>query len=218
MTCARRVSASPHERTTSPMTAKGESFSRRNRYVGEAKPITIREEAPEGLRTTILNTAKKLGMGPKRLRPIICQALNARPDPFNWSEYPNIWDEVQELLYECDWFRVYDIIEDVYAILDRDRSEISLEHVLPEKPEGNWPQFSYDEARGYYKRIGNLCLLRARDNSTAKNASFVKKQPIYANSPYELTKQVGAVADWTVVAITDRQKRLAQIAVTTWAL
>ena len=53
---------------------------------------------------------------------------------------------------------------------------------------------------------------------TAKNASFVKKQPIYANSPYELTKQVGAVADWTVVEITDRQKRLAQIAVTTWAL
>ena len=33
------------------MVAKG-SFSRRNRYVGEAKQITIREEAPEGLRTT----------------------------------------------------------------------------------------------------------------------------------------------------------------------
>ena len=105
-----------------------------------------------------------------------------------------------------------------WHIPNDDRSEINLEHVLPEKPEGNWPQFSYDEARGYYKRIGNLCLLRARDNSTAKNASFAKKQPIYANSPYELTKQVGAVADWTVVAIADRQKRLAQIAVTTWAL
>ena len=111
------------ERRASPMAEKG-SFSRRNRYVGEAKPITIREEAPEGLRTTILNTAKKLGLGAKRLRPIICQALNARPDPFNWTEYPNIWEEVQRLMYECDWFRVYDIIEDVYAILDKDREPV----------------------------------------------------------------------------------------------
>ena len=103
------------------MTAGGESFSRRNRYVGEAQPITIREDAPEGLRTTILNTATKLGLGPKRLRSIICEALNARPDPFNWSAYPNVWDEVQGLMYECEWFRVYDIIEDVYAILDKDR-------------------------------------------------------------------------------------------------
>lgn len=106
------------------MAAGGKSFSRRNRYVGEAQPITIREEAPEGLRTTILNTAKKLGLGPKRLRPIICETLNARPDPFNWSEYPNVWDEVQGLMYECDWFKVYDIIEDVYAILDKDRGPV----------------------------------------------------------------------------------------------
>ena len=105
-----------------------------------------------------------------------------------------------------------------WHIPNDDQSEINLEHVLPEKPEGNWPKFSDDEVKLYYKRIGNLCLLRATDNSTAKSASFATKAPVYANSPYELTKQISTTEDWTVVEIADRQKTLAPIAVTTWAI
>ncbi len=105
-----------------------------------------------------------------------------------------------------------------WHIPNDDRSEINLEHVLPEKPEGNWPKFSDDEVRLYYKRIGNLCLLRASDNSTAKSASFSTKMPIYENSPYELTKQIATAADWTVSEITNRQKTLAPIAVATWPI
>ncbi len=105
-----------------------------------------------------------------------------------------------------------------WHIPNDDRSEINLEHVLPEKPQENWPKFSEDEVRLYYKRIGNLCLLRASDNSTAKSASFVTKRPIYENSPYELTKQIGTETNWTVVEITARQKKLTPIAVKTWAI
>ena len=105
-----------------------------------------------------------------------------------------------------------------WHIANDDRSEINLDHVLPEKPEGNWPKFSDDEVKLYYKRIGNLCLLRATDNSTAKSASFATKAPVYANSPYELTKQISTTEDWTVVEIADRQKTLAPIAVKTWAI
>ena len=105
-----------------------------------------------------------------------------------------------------------------WHIPNDDRTEINLEHVLPEKPEGNWPRFSDDEVRLYRKRIGNLCLMRASDNSTAKSASFSAKVAIYVNSPYELTKQIATVSDWTVVEITDRQKTLAGIAVRTWRI
>ena len=105
-----------------------------------------------------------------------------------------------------------------WHIPNDDRSEINLEHVLPEKPEGNWPKFSDDEVKLYCKRIGNLCLLRARDNSTAKSAGFSTKAPIYTQSPYELTKQIGTAHDWTVVEITDRQRTLAPIAVKTWPI
>ena len=105
-----------------------------------------------------------------------------------------------------------------WHIPNDDRSEINLEHVLPEKPEGNWPRFSDDAVRLYYKRIGNLCLLRAIDNSTAKSASFATKAPFYAKTPYELTKQIASATDWTVAEIADRQKTLARIAVKTWPI
>ena len=105
-----------------------------------------------------------------------------------------------------------------WHIPNDDRSQINLEHVLPEKPEGNWPQFSDDEVRLYYKRIGNLCLLRASDNSTQKSASFATKRPVYVKSAYELTKQLATATDWAINEIADRQKTLASIAVKTWTI
>ena len=60
---------------------------------------------------TVLETAWELSLSPPPLRIIICRALRVRPDPGNWSEYPNVWDEVQGLMYGCEWFKVYDIIE-----------------------------------------------------------------------------------------------------------
>jgi hypothetical protein len=103
-----------------------------------------------------------------------------------------------------------------WHIPNDDRSAINLEHVLPEKPEGNWPQFSDEQVKLYYKRIGNLCLMRASDNSAAKSDGFPKKKPMFAASPYLLTNQIAAEPDWTVAAITARQKALAALAVKTW--
>ena len=51
-----------------------------------------------------------------------------------------------------------------------------------------------------------------------ENANFATKSPIYAASPYELTKQVATVTDWTVVEITECQKALAPVAVKTWVI
>ena len=93
------------------------SFSRRNQYAGAAKEISIREDAPEGLRVTVLEAGRNLGCGPSHLRTIVCAALRVRPDPDNWSEYPNVWVEVQYLMYGCEWFKVYDIIEALHAHL-----------------------------------------------------------------------------------------------------
>ena len=94
------------------------SFSRRNQYAGAAKEISIREDAPEGLRVTVLEVARNLGWGPSHLRRIVCAVLRVRPDPDNWSEYPNIWEEVQAHIHECEWFKVYDIIEALHARLE----------------------------------------------------------------------------------------------------
>jgi AbiJ N-terminal domain 4 len=101
-----------------------ESFSRRNRYSGGPKEITVREDAPEGLRIAVFETVHKLGWKPSVLRNAICAVLRVRPDPDNWSEYPNIWGEVKDLMYGCDWFKVYDIIEALYhELAEYDRQD-----------------------------------------------------------------------------------------------
>lgn len=95
--------------------APQEPFSKRHRYVSPTKEITIREDAPENLRYFVLQTTIDLGWSPSALRDIMCRVLRKAPDGGNWSEYPNIWGEVQSLMYGCDWFRVYDAIEELHS-------------------------------------------------------------------------------------------------------
>lgn len=104
-------------------------FSKRNRLT-RPKDISIREEAPESLRFFILDTMQKLGWEPSGLRSLICRVLRTRPDPGNWSEYPNIFGEVQDLMYGCDWFKVYDIIEAFHASLAEDDENSGEENAV----------------------------------------------------------------------------------------
>ncbi len=97
-----------------------------------------------------------------------------------------------------------------------DKAIINLEHVLPKRPEGNWAQFSTEEADLYVNRLGNQVLMRASDNSAAKSSSFTIKRPIFAASPYVLTSQVGSLLHWDGDSINQRQKGLASLAVKAW--
>jgi hypothetical protein len=105
-----------------------------------------------------------------------------------------------------------------WHIPNDDADQINLEHVLPQRPGANWPQFDSDQAKLYCKRIGNLVLMRKSQNTNIQNLPFAAKQPILAQSPYSLTNQIGTAADWTVVEITKRQRILAGLALTTWPI
>src|SRR4051812_10881835 len=92
------------------------SFSRRHGYAGQAMPITVREDAPEALRHAVVQIAAEVGFeAPSAKRALICRVLRVMPDSNNWSEYPNIAGEVQDLITSCQWYRVYDIAEAFYA-------------------------------------------------------------------------------------------------------
>ncbi len=97
-----------------------------------------------------------------------------------------------------------------------DQSVINLEHVLPRRPEGNWPDWTDDEIRLYTTRVGNLVLMRASDNSSLKSDAFDDKRKIYDESPYVLTNHIAGCNAWTIDEINERQVRLAEIAVRTW--
>jgi hypothetical protein len=96
-----------------------EPFSKRFGYAGASQDITVREDAPEPLRVAIVDEAPNCGLDPYDLRRIICRTLRKRPDSNNWSA-GNVWGEVQELVDECEWFRVYDIIEAILRELGDD--------------------------------------------------------------------------------------------------
>src|ERR1019366_9627441 len=96
-------------------------FSKRHGYRAP-KEITIREDAPQSLRFFVLETAKNLNWGPAMVRPIVCRVLRVTPDANNWTEYLNVDDEVNSLIFGCDWFKVYDIIEALHAAMARQDS------------------------------------------------------------------------------------------------
>jgi AbiJ N-terminal domain 4 len=66
------------------------------------------------LRFQVLELARELGTQPSKIRQIACRILLEAPDPDN-SSRSEIWDEVVWLLRNCEWYRVYDIAEALYA-------------------------------------------------------------------------------------------------------
>jgi hypothetical protein len=91
-------------------------FSKRHGF-SRAKDITIREDAPENLRSFVLQTAMHLGWRPSRLRQLVCRVLRVPPNEERNYRDQRIWAEVQELMNTCPWFKVCDIIEALHASL-----------------------------------------------------------------------------------------------------
>lgn len=89
-----------------------ESFSKRHGFSSvEEAEITIREDAPEEFRSYFKQLSYEHGLKPSTLRSLVCKVLKKIPDPNNWSEYPNVDDEVTNLIFDCKWYKVYDILE-----------------------------------------------------------------------------------------------------------
>lgn len=107
---------------------------------------------------------------------------------------------------------------DPFFLINDDQQIINCEHVLPEKPEGNWPEFPNEVADSYSKRLGNLCLLQAKQNSDIRNSGWEVKKPVYANTPYEFTSQIASASKWTPETINARQSKMADLAVNTWPI
>jgi len=101
-----------------------ERFSSRHNYKSKEVPITTREAAPHELQQFVIQSSYHYDISPKPLRSIICRLLRRSPDNGNWSEFPNIDTEVHQLLEECEWFYVYDVIEALYEALPKEQATL----------------------------------------------------------------------------------------------
>ena len=100
------------------MTNKDTFSKRQGLFSLKEKEITVREDAPEGLRGFIKMAYYDLNKNPSDLRAITSRVLKIAPDSNNWSEFPNIDWEVGQHLDSCEWYLVYDIIETIIQKLN----------------------------------------------------------------------------------------------------
>ena len=88
-----------------------QTFSKRlGHFSLREKPITTRDDAPEGLRNYLRMAFYDLKKKPSDFLPTVCKVLKVAPEG-NWTEFPSIDDEIKAHLESCDWFYIYDIIE-----------------------------------------------------------------------------------------------------------
>jgi hypothetical protein len=96
-----------------------------------------------------------------------------------------------------------------------DTAAISVEHVLPVIPNSDW-ETSSEVAEAYYKRLGNMVLVSARENARMSNSSFALKRQILKSSPFVLTSDVAQYRKWGPKEIERRQQSLAELAIEVW--
>jgi hypothetical protein len=93
---------------------------------------------------------------------------------------------------------------------------VNLEHVMPLNPSEGWTGTDEETHNSYYRRIGNLALMRASDNVAGGNEDFDVKRKLYETSDFILTSQISEYETWGPQQITERQEQLAELAVAAW--
>lgn len=95
--------------------------------------------------------------------------------------------------------------------------DITVEHILPENPAENWPQFNDVDAASDVYRIGNMMLLEERLNREAGNASFLDKKKVFERSNLVTPRAIALEdGDWDSGKIQIRQQALATTATGIW--
>lgn len=107
--------------------------------------------------------------------------------------------------------------KDPHLAADENPENFDLEHVLPQKLSDEWT-INEEDCKRLCKRIGNLCILEKKLNSTLKSSGPAIKLPTYASSVRLLTKEIAKESAWGETEIIARQARLAALAVKAWPL
>jgi len=98
-------------------------FSRRHGLSGPPAGSLIRDDAPNSVRTKLVDLLSSLQLNSfgedfdgVRLRNLCCEVLNVRPPSGALRGYV-AFNDAQQLIYECEWFHFYGIVEELSQLL-----------------------------------------------------------------------------------------------------
>jgi hypothetical protein len=102
---------------------------------------------------------------------------------------------------------------------DYNSDKYNIEHVLPQNPEDNWPDYTEQQVDNYLYRIGNMTLLAAGANRDVGNKPYQQKRIFYQQSEFKITTSIAAEhQQWLPERIVSRQKWLANQATAIWRI
>lgn len=103
-------------------------------------------------------------------------------------------------------------------LVDITNEFITIEHIMPQTLNEEWEQMLGEEAvdvyDSYLHTIGNLTLTGS--NGDLGNQSILQKKQIFAKSNFAITKDIADNIVWNKLLITQRAKKLGQLAVNIW--
>ena len=101
--------------------------------------------------------------------------------------------------------------------VDFEAPTVSVEHILPQNPEGGWDNIAEHEFDALVYRLGNMTMLESGINKDIGNRPFAEKRLAYNASQYVTTKSIGTNFDhWGATEITQRQNTMAGVATSVW--
>ncbi len=100
-----------------------------------------------------------------------------------------------------------------------DEASFTVEHILPLNANEAWQEYFGEHWNMFKQRLGNMALVPASVNQELEQKPFKEKQEILAQKNIcQLNTSIGNCPEWTTDTITSRQKKLAEIAKTTWKI
>ena len=102
---------------------------------------------------------------------------------------------------------------------DFDSDKYDIEHVLPENPGPDWPDYDEHQDDKFIYRLGNMTLLKKNDNRELGNSGYAAKKDIYENAHFEITSRIAENYDqWNTTRIGSRQQWMATQAISIWRI
>lgn len=190
------------------------SWSVRNLITGSIPGGTLERE--------FSNQARKINNGEvKDTKGLLNSAKHLIPTDSQFKEAFSIATVTKNTLaqyYLIELEKEYSRNEEKSVVKNFDN--VNLEHILPQTiiQASDWLNFNEDTQKSYYKRIGNLTLLKTKLNSDLKSNSFKIKKQEYRESEIKITKDLYNINDWTPETIKNRQIDFAEKALEIWNL